>query len=60
MPFFINQYKEETANVVQRAKAEIDAALQGAVIRAGVKALGIQMNNKIEANKDADVDKLQF
>lgn len=58
MPFFINQYKEETANVVQRAKAEIDAALQGAVIRAGVKALGIQMNNKIEANKDADVDKL--
>lgn len=29
MPFFINQYKEETANVVQRARAEIDAALQG-------------------------------
>lgn len=44
MPFFINQYKEETANVVQRARAEIDAALQGSVIRAGIKALGIQPN----------------
>lgn len=60
MPYFINQYKEETANVVQRARTEIDAALQGAVIRAGVKALGVQMNNKIESNKDVDVDKLPF
>lgn len=41
MPFFIKLYKEETANIVQRAKSELDGMIQSCVIRAGVKALGL-------------------
>lgn len=41
MPFFIKLYKEETADIVQRAKSELDGMIQSCVIRAGVKALGL-------------------
>lgn len=41
MPFFIKLYKEETADIVQRAKTELDGMIQSCVIRAGVKALGL-------------------
>lgn len=40
-PFFIKLYKEETADIVQRAKSELDGMIQSCVIRAGVKALGL-------------------
>lgn len=48
MPFFINLYKEETADVVQRAKSELDGMIQSCVIRAGVKALGLDSTTKRE------------
>lgn len=41
MPFFIKLYKEETADIVQRAKSELDGMIQSCVIRAGIKALGL-------------------
>lgn len=41
MPFFIKLYKEETSDIVQRAKTELDGMIQSCVIRAGVKALGL-------------------
>lgn len=45
IPFFIKLYKEETTDIVQRAKAEIDGMLQSCIIRAGVKALGLEASN---------------
>lgn len=46
IPFFLELYKEETDNIVQRAKAEIDGVIQSSIVNAGIKALGLNSTKR--------------
>lgn len=52
MPFFIRLYKEETADIVQRAKSELDGMIQSCIIRAGIKALGLDSTKMIKGESN--------
>ena len=45
IPFYMEMFDEATDNIVQEAKAEIDATVHNCVINAGIKALGEEFNN---------------
>ena len=49
IPFFRQMFQEEMDKIVVDAKAEIDAAMQHAVTKAGIKALGLQFNSDNKA-----------
>ena len=49
IPFFRQMFQEEMDKIVVDAKAEIDAAMQHAVTKAGIKALGLQYNSDNKA-----------
>ena len=49
IPFFRQMLQEEMDKIVVDAKAEIDAAMQHAVTKAGIKALGLQFNSDNKA-----------
>ena len=49
IPFFRQMFQEEMDKIVVDAKAEIDAAIQHAVTKAGIKALGLQFNSDNKA-----------
>lgn len=43
--FFMETFQEATDNIIQEAKAEIDATVQHCVMTAGVKALGMEFKS---------------
>ena len=45
IPFYMELFDEATDNIVQEAKAEIDATVHNCVLTAGIKALGEEFNN---------------
>lgn len=45
IPFYMEMFDETTENIVQEAKAEIDATVHNCVMNAGIKALGEEFNN---------------
>ena len=45
IPFYMEMFDEATDNIVQEAKAEIDATVHNCVLNAGIKALGEDFNN---------------
>ena len=45
IPFYMEMFDEATDNIVQEAKAEIDATVHNCVLGAGIKALGEEFNN---------------
>lgn len=45
IPFYMEMFDEATENIVQEAKAEIDATVHNCVMNAGIKALGEEFNN---------------
>lgn len=45
IPFYMVLFDEATDNIVQEAKAEIDATVHNCVLTAGIKALGEEFNN---------------
>ena len=45
IPFYMEMFDEATDNIVQEAKAEIDATVHNCVLSAGIKALGEEFNN---------------
>ena len=45
IPFYMEMFDEATDNIVQEAKAEIDATVHNCVLNAGIKALGEEFNN---------------
>lgn len=49
IPFFRQMFQEEMDKIVVDAKAEIDAAMQHTVTKAGIKALGLQFNSDNKA-----------
>lgn len=49
IPFFREIFQEEMDKIVVDAKAEIDAAMQHAITKAGIKALGLQFNSSGKA-----------
>lgn len=49
IPFFRQMFQDEMDKIVVDAKAEIDAAMQHAVTKAGIKALGLQFNSDNKA-----------
>ena len=49
IPFFRQMFQEEMDKIVVDAKAEIDAAMQHAVTKAGIKALGLQFSSDNKA-----------
>lgn len=49
IPFFRQMFQEEMDKIVVDAKAEIDAAMQHTLTKAGIKALGLQFNSDNKA-----------
>lgn len=47
--FFRQMFQEEMDKIVVDAKAEIDAAMQHTLTKAGIKALGLQFNSDNKA-----------
>ena len=45
IPFYMEMFDEATENIVQEAKAEIDATVHNCVLNAGIKALGEEFKN---------------
>ena len=45
IPFYMEMFDEATENIVQEAKAEIDATVHNCVLNAGIKALGEEFSN---------------
>ena len=45
IPFYMEMFDEATDNIVQEAKAEIDATVHNCVLNAGIKALGEEFKN---------------
>ena len=45
IPFYMELFDEATDNIIQEAKAEIDATVHNCVLNAGIKALGEEFKN---------------
>jgi len=48
MPFYVSLFEESAKKVVTESKSEIDAFVQGGIVKAGLDALGIQGQNLLE------------
>lgn len=53
IPFFMDVFKETTDKIVTHAKGEIDATLQHCLVKTGMKALGVNFENKGQKELDA-------
>lgn len=52
MPFYVSMFEEAAKKVVTESKTEIDAFVQGGIVKAGLEALGIKGQDLIEEDNN--------